>query len=71
LDIETIIQNNQHKYKSIESFGLEVNASAFYPSLEPFYDKGNIPFIRVADVKETIHYDTCVKVPKMNSNFDK
>ncbi len=68
--IDNMIKNNKDKFKSFIELGLNIDASAFYPSLEPFYNQGNIPFIRVADVGSIIDYDNCVRIPKMNNNFN-
>lgn len=70
LNIENIILDRNCNFTTIESMGLTVNASAFYPSLEPYYNTGEIPFIRVADVKTQINYEDCVRIPKMNSDFN-
>lgn len=56
LEIEQFICKNRDKFVTIESQGLQVDASAFYPSLEPYYNTGTIPFVRVADVKDQIEY---------------
>lgn len=69
IDIEKFILCHRAEFKSIEELGLNVDASAFYPSLEPFYNTGNIPFIRVADVKNYIDYNNCVCIPIMGSDF--
>lgn len=50
-------------FDSFSDLGISVDASAFYPSLEPYYNQGNIPFLRVADVDVHIDYDGCVKIP--------
>jgi len=42
---------------------LSVDASAFYPSIEPYYGDGDLPFLRVADVYNTIDYDNCTTIP--------
>lgn len=70
LKIERYIEENKNSFVSLQSLGIEVDASAFYPSLEPYYNKGTIPFIRVADVKTIIDYDNCVKIPQMGTDFD-
>lgn len=54
LEIEQFICKNRDKFVTIESQGLQVDASAFYPSLEPYYNTGTIPFVRVADVKSKL-----------------
>lgn len=63
LEIEQFICKNRDKFVTIESQGLQVDASAFYPSLEPYYNTGTIPFVRVADVKDQIEYNACVNIP--------
>lgn len=50
-------------FTTFSNLGIKVDASAFYPSLEPYYNHGNIPFLRVADVDTHINYDGCVKIP--------
>lgn len=40
------------------------NGSAFYPSIEPYYGTGNLPFLRVADVDGIIDYGKCVTIPE-------
>ncbi len=51
-------------FKTFSALGIKVDASAFYPSLEPYYNQGYIPFLRVADVDAQIDYDRCVKIPQ-------
>lgn len=70
MSIDKAILKNKDKFTSIDSLGLVVNASAFYPSLEPYYNTGKIPFIRVADVKDRINYASCVRIPEMDSSFN-
>lgn len=69
LKIEEFIQKNKSHFVSIDKQNLQVDASAFYPSLEPYYNTGNIPFIRVADVKSHIDYNSCVNIPVMGEEF--
>lgn len=69
LEIEQFICKNRDKFVTIESQGLQVDASAFYPSLEPYYNTGTIPFVRVADVKDQIEYNACVNIPEMGEEF--
>ena len=42
---------------------MRVDASAFYPSIEEYYDQGNLPFLRVADVDSTIDFENCTHIP--------
>ena len=57
--------NNLNKIETttLNDLSCEVDASAFYPSLEPFYGLGNIPFLRVSDVNKTVDYDNCIYIP--------
>ncbi len=64
LKINKIIESNRQYFTSFTKLGLKIDASAFYPSLEPYYNQGSIPFVRVADVDNFINYDSCVKIPK-------
>ena len=57
LKIEQFVFTNKDKFVTINDKNLHVDASAFYPSLEPYYNTGTIPFVRVADVKGRIDYD--------------
>ena len=43
---------------------MKIDASAFYPALEPYYNEGNLPFIRVQDTDMKIDYDNCIKIPE-------
>ena len=70
LQLDQFIENNKHRFICINDLGLTVDASAFYPSLEPYYNTGTIPFIRVADVKDFIDYDNCIRIPEMGSEFN-
>lgn len=70
LEIERYINDNQSKFTTLSKMGLTVDASAFYPALEPYYNSGTIPFIRVADVKDSIDYDNCIRIPKMGEEYN-
>ena len=63
LKIIKVIENKQKFFTSFSSLQLLVDASAFYPSLEPYYNTGTLPFLRVADVDTHINYETCIKIP--------
>lgn len=63
LQRQRIIELKPDSFTSFKDMQIEVDASAFYPSLEPFYNQGDIPFIRVADVNEFIDYENCIKIP--------
>ena len=61
--IETFIANNPTKFERFSDLGITIDCSAFYAGVEPFYGQGNMPLIRVQNVKESIDYDGCVKLP--------
>ncbi|MCQ0113092.1 restriction endonuclease subunit S [Zhouia amylolytica] len=63
LEIQKNIDNKPESFTYFKNLGLKVDASAFYPSLEPYYGLGNFPFLRVADVDTNINYDNCIKIP--------
>lgn len=69
LKAEMIIKRNRSKFLLFSEMGLTVGASAFYPSLQPYYNTGDVPFIRVADVGNYIDYKNCVKIPYMSDDF--
>ncbi len=54
---------NSKNFTTLEMLGVEVNASAFYPSIEPAYGQGDLPFLRVADVNQTINYESATTIP--------
>lgn len=62
--VEERIKSRPAADQTIESLGLAANGSAFYPSIEPYYETGNLPFIRVADVDGIIDHDRCVTIPE-------
>ena len=64
LSIFKKISTKQDFFKTFAEMDIRVDASAFYPSLEPFYNQGDIPFLRVADVNTQIDYEGCVKIPQ-------
>ena len=45
------------------SIGIVVDASAFYPSIERFYDTGNMPFYRVGDVDGIVDVERATRIP--------
>lgn len=61
--IEQLIKRKSEKFSKFSELNLLVDASAFYPALEPFYNTGNYPFIRVGDIKKHVDFENCVKVP--------
>ncbi|MCD4681480.1 MAG: restriction endonuclease subunit S [Bacteroidales bacterium] len=63
LQFEKIIKNKHDKFVTLKELNLKIDASAFYPSLEPYYGLGTMPFIRVLDTNIRIDYDNCIKIP--------
>lgn len=64
LKIIEMIDKKSKDFISLDQLGLRIDASAFYPALEPYYNEGNLPFIRVQDTDMKIDYDTCIKIPE-------
>lgn len=64
INAHQIVESNKSQFLSFDDLGLKIDASAFYPSLEPYYNQGNVPFVRVADVNDFIDYENCVKIPR-------
>ncbi|MGZ8226921.1 MAG: restriction endonuclease subunit S [Methylococcaceae bacterium] len=60
---EQLIKRKSDKFSKFSELNLLVDASAFYPALEPFYNTGNYPFIRVGDIKNHVDFENCIKVP--------
>lgn len=63
LQIENIIKDKQNKFVTFDELNLKIDASAFYPSLEPYYGLGTVPFLRVLDTNMRIDYDNSIKIP--------
>lgn len=61
---EKIVKNRCADFRSIIDFGLNVDASAFYPSIESYYGEGELPFLRVADVNAFIDWSGCTTIPE-------
>lgn len=64
LDHEMTISQNPQRFSSFAGLGLEIDGSAFYPSIEPYYDTGNLPFLRVADVDSVIDFEKGTTIPQ-------
>jgi len=63
ISAELVIGSKPHKFSKFSELNLLVDGSAFYPALEPFYDTGDYPFIRVGDIKDHVDFENCIKVP--------
>ncbi|MEH2084097.1 MAG: type I restriction enzyme HsdR N-terminal domain-containing protein [Nostoc sp.] len=60
---EQILKVKANQFEQFSHLNLAVDASAFYPSIEPYYGEGDLHFLRVADVNRTIDYNNCVTIP--------
>jgi type I restriction enzyme M protein len=58
-----ILKAKSNQFEKFSHLDLEVDASAFYPSIEPYYGEGDLPFLRVADVNRIIDYNNCATIP--------
>ena len=67
--IENYIKNNPEIFSKFSNWNVGIDCSAFYPGVEPLYGTGNIPLIRVQNVKEEIEYDNCVTLPTLSSDY--
>lgn len=54
---------NSSLFKTFQDLDLRIDASAFYPSIESYYDTGDLPFLRVADVDSVIDFESCTHIP--------
>lgn len=65
--IEKFISNNKLLFNRFSDWQIDIDCSAFYPAIEPFYGEGNIPLIRVQNVKDVIDYNSCVRIPQLSN----
>lgn len=68
--IENFVKNNPERFSKFSNWNVGIDCSAFYPGVEPLYGTGDIPLIRVQNVKEEIEYDNCVTLPMLSSDYD-
>lgn len=68
--IENFVKNNPERFSKFSNWNVGIDCSAFYPGVEPLYGTGDIPLIRVQNVKEEIEYDNCVTLPILSSDYD-
>ena len=60
---ERLVIEYASRFSNFTDLGLRVDASAFYPSIEGYYDQGILPFLRVADVDSMIDFQACTRIP--------
>lgn len=65
--IEKFINNNKLLFNRFSDWQIDIDCSAFYPAIEPFYGEGNIPLIRVQNIKDVIDYNRCVCIPQLSN----
>lgn len=70
INMDNVLKDPRKEFISFEELHLRADASAFYPSLEPYYNIGDKPFIRVADIKNRVDYENCVKIPIMGKEYN-
>lgn len=73
LKLLALIEKKSAKFIRLQELNLDIDASAFYPALEPYYNQGELPFLRVQDIDKKIDYDSCIKIPEnitQNKSFD-
>jgi type I restriction enzyme, S subunit len=58
-----LVANNSSKFLTFSDLGVRVDSSAFYPAVEDYYDTGDLPFLRVADVDTVIDFESCTRIP--------
>lgn len=61
---EQVIASRSALFGTSETMGISVDASAFYPSIEDFYDTGELPFYRVGDIDGIIDEQRALSIPE-------
>jgi len=60
---EELTNSNPSMFSSASKMNISVDASAFYPSIEEYYDSGDLPFYRVGDVDGIIDEQRALTIP--------
>lgn len=60
---EALATSRRTDFQTFADLGLSVDGSAFYPAIEEFYNTGDLPFLRVADVDSVIDFQRCTRIP--------
>ncbi len=58
-----LVRQNSNTFQAASELGIRVDASAFYPSIEAYYDTGDVPFYRVGDVEGIIDVEKATRIP--------
>jgi len=65
--LEKLSQNVN--FCSFKRLWIRVDASAFYPSIEPLYNTWTLPFLRVANIDSNVKYDEATTIPEEIPNI--
>jgi hypothetical protein len=58
-----VVERGPGRFTKAINLGIDVDASAFYPSIEDLYGEGELPFLRAGDVDTFIELANCLRVP--------
>lgn len=61
---EQLIIANSSLFKTSKAMRISVDASAFYPSIEEYYESGELPFYRVGDIDGIIDEQRALRIPE-------
>ena len=56
------VRDKADEFQTLSDLRIGVDASAFYPSIQEFYDSGELPFYRVGDVDEMVEVERATKI---------
>ena len=57
------VRDKADEFQTLRDLRIGVDASAFYPSIQEFYDSGELPFYRVGDVDGMVEVERATKIP--------
>ena len=57
------VRDKADEFQTLRDLRIGVGASAFYPSIQKFYDSGELPFYRVGDVDGMVEVERATKIP--------
>ena len=63
LDDAMRVRDKADEFQTLRDLQIGVGASAFYPSIQGFYDSGELPFYRVGDVDGMVEVKRATKIP--------
>jgi type I restriction enzyme, S subunit len=63
LDDAELVGAKNGRFVTFKDLNIVVDASAFYPAIEEFYGRGDLPFLRVGDVDGFVDTDQCGTIP--------